>query len=500
MTPQHKAIVLTALSVEYMAVRAHLTNIQEVTHPRGTVYEQGIFLSINSTWRIAIVEIGQGNPAAAVEAERAIQYFEPDIILFVGVAGGLKDVGLGDVVAATKVYGYESGKDEASFKPRPDLGNSTYRLEQRARAEAKKGTWSRRIEPPSSLIPRCFVGPIAAGAKVVASTRSTTYKFIKSHYGDALAVEMEGYGFLEAVRVNPGVEALVVRGISDLIDKKRQSDARGTQEVAAKNASAFAFEVLANLEIPAGATVQDGKGLHGFASPDQKLSENADFRNDPRIDELIKNVGVGDWDAARDAAIDMLLATTDSGHNELFESLLRYQEYPHDEDMRWGALITIESFAELAPWLFGRKLLVRMANNPDFSIRSSAASICMTFAQFAPDLVPTDILLKLARYDEDWYVMAPAFAALKSMARNRPAILYIFFKQLKSSDRYVREYAANALSDIADTEPYILHPEQLKRELTRLRQLKDNIAAEFIAKALPKVEKAKRGSAYKYHL
>ncbi len=151
MTPQHKAIVLTALSVEYMAVRAHLTNIQEVTHPRGTVYEQGIFLSINSTWRIAIVEIGQGNPAAAVEAERAIQYFEPDIILFVGVAGGLKDVGLGDVVAATKVYGYESGKDEASFKPRPDLGNSTYRLEQRARAEAKKGTWSRRIEPPSSL-------------------------------------------------------------------------------------------------------------------------------------------------------------------------------------------------------------------------------------------------------------------------------------------------------------------------------------------------------------
>ena len=240
------AVILTAIPPEYAAVRAHLRDVSEVVHPKGTVYEKGSFPCSNGTsWSVMLVEIGPGNPSAALETERAVTFFKPGVLLFVGVAGGVKDVRLGDVVAATKVYGYESGKATDTFQPRPHVGESSYAMIQRARAEARKEQWLRRLQGGfQDEPPRVYIAPIAAGEKVLSSKRSEVFKFLRQHYGDAIAVEMEGRGFLQAAQANEEVKALVVRGISDLIDGKAHADRQGFQDQAARAASAFAFRVL----------------------------------------------------------------------------------------------------------------------------------------------------------------------------------------------------------------------------------------------------------------
>ena len=141
-------------------------------------------------------------------------------MFFIGIAGGIKDVQIGDVVVAPKVYGYESGAAKEEFLTRPDVTLSSYILEQKARSEARKDDWIKRIKQIKlNRPPQVFVGPIAAGEKVLKSTQSSVYEFLRSHYNDTLAVDMEGHGFLKAARANE-VNAVVIRGISDLFDRQ----------------------------------------------------------------------------------------------------------------------------------------------------------------------------------------------------------------------------------------------------------------------------------------
>ncbi|MBE9113605.1 5'-methylthioadenosine/S-adenosylhomocysteine nucleosidase [Nodosilinea sp. LEGE 07298] len=243
-----RVVILTALAEEFLAVEKYVPEHKELIHPDDkAVYEYGRFTSGGAVWDVLIVETGKGNINAADETQRAIAFFKPDVVLFVGIAGGRKGVSIGDVVASEKIYNYESGRDEIEFRPRPEVERPSYKLEQRARAVVR--SWIRhKREPGNEDLPNAFVGAIAAGESVVASTESRTAQRLTQNYGDALAVEMEGYGFMRVAKRVQGVSALVIRGISDLIDGKEAADQQGSQTLAAGNASAFAFELLAKLE------------------------------------------------------------------------------------------------------------------------------------------------------------------------------------------------------------------------------------------------------------
>jgi nucleoside phosphorylase len=92
------ALVLTAIQQEYLAVRKHLTDLSEVVSDQGDIYESGVFHGRHHHWRVMIAQTGPLQASASATSTRSINYWKPDVAIFCGVAGGLKDVKIGDVV------------------------------------------------------------------------------------------------------------------------------------------------------------------------------------------------------------------------------------------------------------------------------------------------------------------------------------------------------------------------------------------------------------------
>lgn len=242
------AVLAMPLPVEYRAVLGLLTDCSFTERTvRGTVFKTTEFQGRHGVWTLALTMTGRHNEAAAVAVERAVAEFAPQAILLVGVAGGRRDSRIGDVIAATEIYGYESGEDSGEgYLTRIKTLRSTHRLAQQAHQVEVEGTWFERIGGEER--PRVHHRPIAAGSKVITGVRSATAELIDRHCGDAQGIDMEGFGALDAAWHTGGVEAMVVRGVSDLLGDKTKSADEHRQPRAARHAGAFALALLERLD------------------------------------------------------------------------------------------------------------------------------------------------------------------------------------------------------------------------------------------------------------
>lgn len=239
-------VVLTALNLEYEAVRRLLRSPQRHRHTRGTQFEVGTLP--HGDGRVALGLTGKGNHSAAVLAERAIQAFSPSAVVFVGVAGALWETPpLGDVVVATHVYAYHGGTSEDDgLKARPRAWEAPHEIAQLAAHVTRVGDWTDDA-PTTRPVPRAHLGAIAAGEIVQNSRISHEAQWIRQTYNDAAAIEMEAAGIAQAGHLS-GSAVAIVRGISDRADGSKSSDAdRNWQPIAAENAAAFALRLAQEL-------------------------------------------------------------------------------------------------------------------------------------------------------------------------------------------------------------------------------------------------------------
>ncbi|MEV0141656.1 5'-methylthioadenosine/S-adenosylhomocysteine nucleosidase [Streptomyces globisporus] len=244
--PKDLVVILTALNLEYQSVRERLVDLRLHLHKSGTRFEVGVVKG--TSCRVALGLTSKGNQSSAVIAERAIQEFSPVAVLFVGVAGALWDATrLGDVVVASHVYAYHGGTSEDDgLKARPRVWEAPHGISQLASHLARLDEWA---DPPPGHEdrPQVRFGAVAAGEIVQNSRISAEAKWIRQHYNDALAIEMEAAGVAQAGHLS-GAPVAIVRGISDRADgTKNTSDDRNWQPRAAANAAAFAVRLAVEL-------------------------------------------------------------------------------------------------------------------------------------------------------------------------------------------------------------------------------------------------------------
>ncbi len=256
-----RVAILTAKEVEFDAVRKHLIEERREDNTfDGTVYRIAkIRQKVDSDipipkWDVAIYRTGRGQQPTTYGTQVLMQHFRPDIVLYIGVAGGdpsHPDLSVGDVVVGKVVRYYEqTSQKENEFTFKDSSHEPNRALVSAAEFEADDSTWLERLvgERPNT---RVFVDEIASGEKVQKSSNSDLWNAIKARYSDVIAVETEGHGFHYAVAQSSG-RGIMIRSISDMLDNKDNDESEhGTDDerqlIASKHAAAFSINLICNL-------------------------------------------------------------------------------------------------------------------------------------------------------------------------------------------------------------------------------------------------------------
>lgn len=280
-----RALLVTTVPCESQAVNAHLADRQHVTGSKGSIYFLGRFPDPAGDWTVVHAICQAGNSDSSLTVSRAHNDFGRfDVQMFVGVAGSLKgDIPIGSVVVGNYVYkGHSAKEDDANHYGRPHAHAAAPELLKAAQFLLLEPEWLGLIKNPIGITlpatssypcgfpPLAVIKAIVSGEVVVAGGGTHFFEVIRKNMNDAGAVEMEGYGAMNAAH-EERTPAIVIRGISDMCGgKDHQSDAQ-LQPIASAHAAAFAFAILSfrSRSMPSS---DDGPELLAMAQTDAPAS------------------------------------------------------------------------------------------------------------------------------------------------------------------------------------------------------------------------------------
>ena len=172
------------------------------------------------------------------------------------------------------------------------------------------------------------------------------------------------------------------------------------------------------------------------------------------LDVLFAGMRPGDHDEAR-LRVYRLLRDRDEGRRRSIAHALHGAVMGADDHTRQlTAASLLDAMSGLDTSLVTIKMIEMLATQPEYPPRSCAANLLWRRAVLAPLDIPVGVLGRLAMPSgEDWYVWAPAMAAVRELVLSRRDAYVILESLSLSAEPQNRHAAAQALLDVAAVRP-----------------------------------------------
>lgn len=223
-----KIAILGAMEIEIQPILAKLDIYKEVEYANNKYYT-----AQHKGNELIIAHSKVGKVFSAMTATIMIEHFGAEVLLFTGVAGGLQDLAVGDIMAATSTvqhdvditaFSYPFGKIPTSEVNIPTCSN----LFEKAKEVAKEQSLGLKT------------GVIATGDQFIHSAEKKEFA-IKEF--NANAIEMEGAS-VNLVCNELRVPSLILRSISDTADGDAPENFDEFAKMAAERSASLVLELV----------------------------------------------------------------------------------------------------------------------------------------------------------------------------------------------------------------------------------------------------------------
>ena len=286
--------ILGAFDEEVAILEGQLANprahtIEGIQFLTGTLNEQNV----------VIARTGVGKVNAAMTATLVIEHFQPNRVIFTGVAGGLNpDLQIGDIVIAQKTAQHDLGRLESAKIENMGTKNPINGKRNPVFFPADPGllqiteTALEGIElnpfqtPQGQRHPRIIKGTVVTGDMFVAFDA----KKVALHKNlGADAVEMEGAAVAQ-ICWQQDVPCLVIRSLSDNAGANASEDFKKYYKIAARNSAALVTRIISQLHSEQ--SMQPGAKIDREQTQDPPAppKQSALSPNEQRFQEMLSGV------------------------------------------------------------------------------------------------------------------------------------------------------------------------------------------------------------------